>query len=148
MYTFYLKTIIPQPVDTVFSLYTDREKISKWQPGFIREEITEDKKGRMRFIQTFRIGNRNMVITESILRHSFPSYDVEYRLKGIVNRVHNTFQAHGPDKTIWTSEITFRFRWLMKLIGPFMKKGLEKQSKMIMDNFKNYAERSSNLNEL
>jgi hypothetical protein len=66
---------------------------------------------------------------------------VVYTLKGIVNNVEYNFSSTGPDSTKWIVTHTFHFKGLMKLIGPFMRGGLEQQSNTIMKNFKSFAER-------
>jgi hypothetical protein len=142
MQKFRLRQEIHKPVEQVYRLFTDREKMILWQPGLLENEALQNKDGVKRYKLVYRIGNRSMVMTETILKDVFPGYDVEYRLKGIVNTVNNVFTANGPDKTIWISDNEFRFRWLMKLVGVFMKKGLENQAKIIMKNFKNFAEKS------
>ena len=140
MLKFHFETEIRKPVDEVISLYSNRELMSRWQPGLLHDEASIAKDGTSYHKLTYKTGRRNLVMRETILRQRGPHYDMHYELKGIRNTVHNTFKPNGPDRTIWTSDVTFRFKGLMKLIGRFMKSGLEKQSMIIMKNFKAFAE--------
>lgn len=140
MLKFHFETEIKKPVDEVISLFSNRELMPRWQPGLLRDETNTARDGSSHRKLTYKTGRRNLVMKETILRKKGPHYDVHYELKGIRNSVHNTFKANGTDRTIWTSDVTFRFKGLMKLIGHFMKSGLEKQSMMIMKNFKAFAE--------
>ena len=141
MLKFHLQTEILKPIDEVVGLYKNRELMRKWQPGLLTDELTADKHGNPIHRLTFRIGNRNMIMTERILKSGPREHEVVYEMKGVWNAVHNSFTPNPDGSTLWTSDITFRFKWIMKLIAPFMRSGFEKQSKIIMKNFKNFAER-------
>lgn len=141
MLKFHLQTEIKKPVEEVVRLYKNRELMPKWQPGLLTDESTVDKRGNSIHRLTFRIGNRNMIMTERILKSTSREHDVVYEMKGVWNAVHSSFTAKTDGSTLWTSEVTFRFKWIMKLIAPFMRSGFEKQSEIIMKNFKNFAER-------
>lgn len=140
MLKFHFETEIKKPVEEVISLFSNRELMPQWQPGLVDDEAIAAGDGSSYHKLTYKTGRRNLVMKETILRNKGPHYDVHYELKGIRNSVHNTFKANGPGRTIWTSDVTFRFKGLMKLIGRFMKSGLEQQSMIIMKNFKTFAE--------
>ena len=140
MITFRHETEIRKPVNDVYALYTDRNRFQDWQPGFVEEEVSASKNGQKQYRLRYRIGNRTMWMNESVIRNSFPHYDSDYSLKGVFNPVRNTFQATPEGFTKWTVESKFRFKGLMKLIAPFMRSGFEKQNRIIMSNFKRYAE--------
>ena len=131
---------IYKPVQEVYALYKDRSRMREWQPGFLEEAATTDKNGRPQFRRKFRIGNRTLWMKETVIHDSYPRYDADYTLKGVFNPVRNIFQPTPSGHTQWISESAFRFKWLMKLIAPFLKAGFEKQNRIIMDNFKRYAE--------
>src|SRR3989337_1213639 len=123
---------INKPIDEVFTLFTDRTLMPRWQPGLLSDEKLPGNKYKL----TFRMGRRNILMTETILRSSKPNHDTLYSLKGIRNTTLNTFHPNGSSSTKWTQSIEFRFKGLMVLIGPFMKNGLEQQPKVIINNFK------------
>lgn len=141
MIRFYLKEEIQIPVHEVFRLIKDRGLMPRWQPGLLSEEAIEKKEGRDRYKLIFKIGRRNIIMTETILKDKFPEYEVMYDLKGIRNIVRNKFEASDQNTTIWKSDASFQFKGIMKLVGNFMRSGLEQQTRIIMKNFKNFAER-------
>src|SRR5688500_891867 len=105
---------INKPIDEVFTLFTDRTLMPRWQPGFVSDKKLPGNKYKL----AFRMGRRNILMTETILRSSKPHHDTMYALKGIRNTSLNTFNPHGPSSTKWTQSIEFRFRGLMIIIGP------------------------------
>jgi uncharacterized protein YndB with AHSA1/START domain len=130
---------INKPVEAVFDLFRDRQLMSRWQPGLVSSEEAKQKGGNKTFKNYLKIGRRTMPVTEIIQKDMFPNYNVIYELKGIVNKVENTFHATPSGSTRWESVSTFRFKGLMKIIAPFMRSGLEQQSRIIMQNFKNFV---------
>lgn len=140
MLKFHLQTEIHKPVDEVVRLYKNRELMPKWQPGLLSDEAVEDKRGKQVHRLTFRIGSRNMVMTETLLRSTGQNHDVAYDMRGVWNSVHNTFTPLSEGRTLWKSDFAFRFKGITKLIAPFMRSGFEKQSEIIMKNFKSFAE--------
>jgi len=141
MLKFHLQTQIQKPVEEVVRLYKSRQLMPQWQPGLLTDESAADKRGNPIHRLTYRIGNRNMIMTERILKSTSRGHDVVYEMKGVWNAVHSSFTPQPDGSTLWTSDISFRFKWIMKLIAPFMRKGFQKQSEIIMKNFKNFAER-------
>ena len=141
MIRFYFKEEIQKPVHEVFRLIKDRQLMPGWQPGLLSDEAIDKKEGRERYKLTFRIGRRNIIMTETILKDKFPEYEVSYDLKGIRNIVRNKFEDSGQNATIWKSDTSFQFKGIMMLVGNFMRSGLEQQSRIIMKNFKNFAEK-------
>lgn len=137
-----LKTEIQIPVGEVIRLFKNRALYPKWQPGLISDEEVQNKKGETQHKLTYRIGRRNMIMTETTLKSNEEEYNTIFEMKGVRNTVRNIFTPVSSQVTLWTHITEFHFKGLMRLIAPFMKSGFEKQSEIIMRNFKNYAERS------
>lgn len=141
---FHLETEIQKPIDEVVQLFTNRDLMSRWQPGLIHNEIKKGHSENRTYNLTYRIGRRNLVITETILEDSLPDhYLVKFRLKGIRNTVKHQFKPQEKNTTRWIAEYDYSFRGLMWLISFNMNAGLEQQSKMIMRNFRSFAEKYS-----
>jgi hypothetical protein len=142
MVKFHIETNIEMPVEVVIRLFNNRNLLPGWQPGLISSEPLADKDGKKRYKLIYQLGRRKLPMTETIIEtDSSGFYKVVYTLKGIVNNVEYNFSSTGPDSTKWIVTHTFHFKGLMKLIGPFMRGGLEQQSNTIMKNFKSFAER-------
>jgi len=141
MLRFQLETEIQKPLDQVITLFTDRSLLTEWQPGLLSSEQVESFP-HPKYILRFNFGRRKMEMTETILRNELPAhFDGTYEMKGVVNLIHNSFEAKGPGITKWTCTTEFRFSGLMKVVSIFMKDGFRQQSEVIMKNFKRYAER-------
>jgi len=141
MIRFRIEVEIKKPVQEVYSIFINRERMPEWQPGLISDEAIEDKNGRKRYEMRLDLGRRRMTMTETILKNEFPEYHSLYELKGIRNEVHNNFEKMGQHSTKWMYTTEFRFKGIMMLVGLFMRSGLEQQSKLIMKNFKAFAEK-------
>ena len=76
MVKFHLQTEIQKPTEEVVRLYKNRDLMPRWQPGLITDEPAVDKHGNPIRKLTFRIGNRNMVMTEKILKSTTREHDV------------------------------------------------------------------------
>ena len=140
MLRFQLETEIHKPLDHVIKLFTNRALLHKWQPGLLSSEQMESYP-YPRYKLKFNFGRRKMEMTETILRNELPAhFEGTYEMKGVFNRINNSFEAKGPGTTKWTCITEFRFSGLMKIISIFMKDGFRQQSTVIMNNFKNFAE--------
>ena len=129
-------------MQVVIRLFEDRSRLVEWQHGFISDEKVKGRKDTVQYKLVYKAGNRNITLMESILHHDLPQrYDVLYRMKGMRNFVHNRFTSKDDGSTVWEAKHSFRFRWLMMLVGPRMKKELEQQSRLLMKHFKTFAER-------
>jgi uncharacterized protein YndB with AHSA1/START domain len=135
--------VIRKPIRFVVDLYTDRDQLSKWQRGLLNSELLPDADGRKKYKLTFQLGKRKMFITETILRNELPEYyEVQYKMKGAQHVVKNRFTAENSSSTKWIYDVEFTFKGLMNQIAGFMKSGFDQQSRILMNNFKMFAEKS------
>jgi hypothetical protein len=140
MLKYQLETEIHKPLDQVTRLFSNRALLAKWQPGLLSSEQIETYP-HTKYKLMFEFGRRKMAMTETILRNELPMhFDGTYEMKGVFNRIYNSFEATGPDKTLWVCNTEFRFTGLMSLVAFFMKGNFKKQSAVIMSNFKRFAE--------
>jgi len=143
-FNFHLETEIQRPLDAVIKLFANREHLPKWQPGLISSEFMESKP-YLKYRLRFQLGRRKMSIMETITRNELPEhFDGYYELKGMQQEVHNSFASSGLNRTRWTSETIYHFKGIMGLIAPFMKDSFRKQSLILMNNFKGFAEAQKN----
>lgn len=140
MVRYQVETEINKPIDQVIRVFADRSLLPKWQPGILgSEQIESYPYPKYKLMMTF--GKRKMPMIETILRNELPGhFDGTYEMKGIFNRVQNSFEAMGPGTTRWKCTSEFRFSGLMRIIAFFMKGDFKKQSEVIMRNFKKFAE--------
>lgn len=141
MVRFHLETEINKPLEEVTRLFSNRDLLPKWQPGLLSsEQIESYPYPKYKLMLSF--GRRKMVMMETIVRNELPAlFEGTYEMKGVFNKNINTFTSAGPQKTRWVCESEFRFTGLMKLIAFFMRSGFREQSRVIMANFKRFAEK-------
>ena len=141
-YTFELE--INASLKAVTDLYSNHDLLPKWQGGLIRVETLPLKNGLPNYSLTYQTGRRKFKITETIIRNELPRhYDVQYKLKGLIQIMKNSFSATDGNSTKWNSEVEFQFRGLMSLIARFMKTGFEQQTLAVMQSFKRFVEKGN-----
>lgn len=142
MVRFHLETEINKPLEEVTRLFSNRDLLPKWQPGLLSsEQIESYPYPKYKLLLSF--GRRKMEMMETIIRNELPGhFEGTYEMKGVFNRNINKFESSGSQKTRWTCESEFRFTGLMKLIAFFMRDGFREQSRVIMGNFKRFAEKN------
>lgn len=140
MYQFTRETEINTPIDRVVKTFSNRGLIPQWQPGLLSIEPIETSP-KLKYKLRFASGRRKVIITETIVEDRLPEhYECTYHMKGLVNRVIHRFEALPGGHTRWICTNEFRFNGLMRLVAVFMKEGLEQQTRILMKNFKGFAE--------
>ena len=139
---------INQPREHLVELFLDPENLSKWQPSLIgfKQMSSGDRfafgaKSKL----THKVFWRNIEIIKTITIHNHPNkFCSTYVTDAISYSVENKFYERNEDKTIWmlNLEITSS-NALLKLITIFMPELLEKKIQAFMNQFKDFAEKSS-----
>ena len=140
MLRYQTEIVIHKPIQEITRLFANRALMSKWQPGLLStEQIESYPLPKYKLMLAF--GRRKMVMTETVIRNELPEYfEGTYEMKGVFNRICNTFESTASGTTRWICVNEFRFSGLMRLIAAFMPGSFKKQSEMIMGNFKRFAE--------
>jgi hypothetical protein len=87
------------------------------------------------------MGNKEIEMTETILRRNFPDeFSATYEAKGVWNQVVNRFIDNGQDKTRWIVESVFRCNGAMSVMAFLIPGMFKKQSLKYMQQFKAFAE--------
>lgn len=134
------EVLIEAPLQKVLSIFRDRDAYPVWQPGLIESELKEAGPPAT-YRLTLQMGRRKMPMTETILRDDLPAiYIVQYKTKGVDNRIEHRFTAKNTETTVWKTHEEFQFKGIMKLVARWMKSGFREQSAIIQNNFKRYVE--------
>lgn len=140
MIKYQLTITINKPLKEVTALFANRKYLPQWQPGLLSSDQIESfphPKYKLKFL----FGRRTMIMTETILRHQLPKhFDGTYEMKGMLNRLENSFEETAPNVTKWSCDCMFTFSGRMRFIAFFMKANFKKQSMILMNNFKRFAE--------
>ncbi len=138
--TFRFETTIHKPLEEEVRLFRDRKLFPFGHPGLVSDEELPGGGSEKKYRLTYKSGRRNLIMTETLLKKEPSRHDVKYDLKGVSNSISNQFSVLSTEATVWNMESSFQFRGLMKLISVFMRSGFEQQSRIIINNFKAFAE--------
>jgi hypothetical protein len=121
------------------------DNMKHWQRGLVEYEIIQGSPGKegAKMKLAYKKGKRNFVLVETITKNNFPEeFHAEYDMKGIHNIQQNYFYELDDDKTKWVSHTEFKFdSFMMKAMGFLMPGLFRKESKKMMTDFKNFAEK-------
>ena len=132
--------------DKVVTLWKDPENLKHWQDNFKGFEHLSDNPesvGAKSMLYYNMKGGKTMELEETILEWNMPhAMEGEYVHRHMTNRMRNTFQELGPEKTVWTADITYtKFNGLfMKLFAMVGKGMFRKQTQKWLNQFKEFAE--------
>ena len=141
---FKLELPINKPRADVWKSFDNAENIKKWQPTLVSFEPVSGMPGQPGAVSklTYKEGNRNLILTEKITRRDEPNgFDGVYESEFADNAIRNTFIEQGKDQTLWMMETEFIFKsFLMKIMGPLMKKSFVTRTEADMQRFKEMTE--------
>jgi hypothetical protein len=135
--------LINLPRSKVLEFFDHTENLYKWQPGLKRLTHLEGRPGeegaRSELIYEGRKGD--LRITETITTKKLPEqFHMVYRSRGVYNEVENWFLEEEAGTTLWRTVNSFRFKGMMMLMAPFMKRAFIHHTMLNMDRFKLFAE--------
>jgi len=117
-----------------------------WQPTLVNFETVSGTQGQPGAVSrlTFVEGGREFVLMEKITFQAEPErFDSIFENDFADDSMKNTFIATSENETLWKMEVEFKFKtFLMKVIGPFVKKNYIRRSQRDMERFKEFVEKS------
>ncbi|MGB5818085.1 MAG: SRPBCC family protein [Saonia sp.] len=120
------------------------ENMKHWQQGLVSYEHLSGTPGHdgAKMKLHYKMGKREMVLTETILKRNFPEeFHATYDTKGVHNIQLNYFKEVGEHTTQWISESEFQFSsFMMKVMAFLMPGAFKKQSLKYAKDFKAFAE--------
>lgn len=142
---------IELPREKVVELFDSPEQQPKWQRGLQSVELKSGERGKPGAISelVFLHKGRQMGMRETVLRNELPdSFAVLYEAKNVRNENEFRFVELGPDRTKLIAHQDFQFSGFMKLVGLLFKSAFPKQTRLILEDFKNFAEKGTDVREL
>jgi uncharacterized membrane protein len=137
--------IIDRPRAEVLKLFDNLDNIKHWQRNLVSFEILNGKQGEVG-TKSKMTYNNGMELIETVTVKNLPhEFSGTYTAKGVWNEIKNYFEETPDGKTKWTSDCTFQMSGAMKIMAllfPFLFKG---QSKKMMNDFKNFAEKGTSV---
>jgi uncharacterized membrane protein len=130
----------------VWRTFDNTENTKIWQPTLVKVETvngTQRQPGAVSKL-TFEEGGREFALMERVTHRAEPErFDIVYENNFADNSVKNTFTATGDRETLWKVEVEYKFKtFLMKVVGPFVKKNFIRRTEKEMERFKELVEKS------
>ena len=87
------------------------------------------------------MGENKVIMIEEIITNNLPEEKkVTYRADGVYNIVTNRFVKVSETQTKFINEQEFEFKGYMKIMGFFMPSAFKQQSRVYLQNFKEFVE--------
>jgi hypothetical protein len=140
-----LELHIEVPRQEVIRVFNHTENTFRWQPALKDLELisgTDRSEGACyRMVYEGRKGE--LEVEETILHQNLPDeYVTLQNSPGVKNTIRHTFSETSDRQTHWRVENHFRFRGMMRLMGPWMKAAFSGNTLLNMERFKAFAENS------
>lgn len=138
-----VETEIDLPLGKVIELFDNPDNLKYWMDGLVNFESISGIPGqagaKSRLI--FRMGNRNIEMTETITARRLPDeFTGTYEANGVYNIVKNRFISIQGNRTRYITENYFEFKGFMKIIAFIMPGSFKRQSLKYLQDFKHFAE--------
>ena len=130
-------------IDSVIILFDNPYNMKEYMQGIESYNLIS---GEIREIGakaeiTAVMGENKVIMIEEIITNDLPTEKkVTYKADRVYNIVINRFEKVSENKTKFINEQEFEFKGYMKIIGFIMPSAFKKQSRVYLQNFKEFAE--------
>lgn len=130
------------PREKVIELFDNKANLKHWQEGLQSFEQLSGDPGTIgsKYTLKYKMGKRNIEMTETILKRESSNFDFLYEAKGVWNEVKNSFSEIDQNQTKWTIENDFRGKGMMAIMLFLMPSMFKKQTMKFMNSFKKFTE--------
>ena len=131
-------------IDTVMALFDNPYNMKEYMDGIESYTVLS---GNIREVGTKAeiialMGESKIIMIEEIITNNLPEEKkVTYTADGVYNIVINRFLKVSETKTKVINEQEFQFKGFMKIMGFLMPGAFKKQSRVYLQNFKEFAEK-------
>ena len=135
-------------IDTVITLFDNPYNMKEYMKGIesytvlngnIKEAGTTSEL-IVNYIEDDGVKHKIVMIEEIITNNLPEEKKVTYTANGVYNIVTNSFIRITDDKTKFINEQEFEFKGYMKVMGFFMPSAFKEQSRLYLQNFKEFVE--------
>ena len=139
-----LELTINRPRTEVWKAFDSTENLKEWQPSLTKFEHVNGTPGQPDSVSklTYEENEREFSLIEKIInREESAQLDELYENEFSENIIRNSFVEQSENETLWIVENEFKFKtFLMKIMGPLMKKNFAARTQKDMDRFKEFIE--------
>ena len=142
---------IDLPRTKVLELFDSSENLFKWQNGLQSFKHLSGEPGQVGAKSELVYFNdgKKIELVETITLRDFPDrFDGHYQWGGGSNHLENRFIELDENRTRWESTCSYEFSSLfLKLMGMVMPGAFKKQNQKFLDNFKDFCENGTSVQE-
>lgn len=146
-----IETLIELPLKEVIEKFDNTENMKHWQRGLISVEHISGTPGEVgaKMKLNYQMGKRKMELIETITHKQLPNeFHGTYDTKGMHNVQENYFTETENGHTLWTSKSEFLpTSFVLRIMTLLMPGAFKKQSKIYLNDFKNFAEKGVSVAE-
>ena len=130
-------------IDTVIALFDNPYNMQEYMEGIESYTVLS---GNIREVGTKAeiialMGESKIIMIEEIITNNLPEEKkVTYTADGVYNIVTNKLVKISDNKTRFINEQEFEFKGYMKIMGFFMPSAFKQQSRIYLQDFKEFAE--------
>ncbi|MEO1438156.1 MAG: SRPBCC family protein [Bacteroidota bacterium] len=140
------EVLIQAPIDFVVEYFENPQYLGFYQEGFVGKDLISGEPGKELAVSNmhYKIGDRQMVIKETIIDNHLPDhFEALYEHRDMDNNFIAQFVAINETETKYTVTIEyFRARWgTPRLLLRFFPKKMKQMSDKWMYNFRDFVER-------
>ena len=128
----------------VWKAFDNTENLKEWQPSLTKFEYVSGTPGQPDAVSklTYEENEREFSLIEKTINREEPAQlDELYENEFSENIIRNSFVEQSENETLWIVENEFKFKtFLMKIMGPLMKKNFAARTQKDMGRFKEFIE--------
>ena len=135
--------VINSNIDSISMILNNPSKIDNYMPGVEKYSLKKGDLGRKGAVAEIRINSEgnDIILKETIIYNNLPNeIKISYEADGVYNVVKYKLQVLTNNKVRLNYIQEFKFNGYMKFVGFFMESALRNQSRVYLDNFKNFIE--------
>ena len=148
MLTFHNTITIHLPIDQVMNIFKNQEYFKNWQKNLVSFTNTSKIIGEVGSTRhmILKIAGARITMDEEITVVNLPHvWEAIYKTNGVVNKQTNRFTAindskTGESRTLWEAHTTYKFTGMMRLVSKAKPELFTEQTKVLMQDFKAFAE--------
>ncbi|HLT53552.1 MAG TPA: SRPBCC family protein [Flavobacteriaceae bacterium] len=146
-----IESIIELPLDEVIKKFDSLDNMKHWQRGLVSAEHISGTPGEVgaKMKLSYIMGKRKMEMIEIITHKNFPhEFHGTYDVNGMHNVQENYFSETPEGHTLWVSKSEFiPTNFMLRLMTLIMPGAFKKQSRIYLNDFKNFAEKGISVAE-
>ncbi|PCI86773.1 MAG: hypothetical protein COB24_08460 [Hyphomicrobiales bacterium] len=137
---FRTEIIIASSLHEVTKLFADQDNNQYWQSTFVH--MQRHNFDASRSLQFFKINGRIIEVNIQVVEDNLPlNYRVYCEMQGLAQKVNHIFSACSQHETKWVMESEFIAESLIvKIFMLLLPSMFKKQSRVFVQDFKNFAE--------